>query len=184
MADVAGDLLSAFRRATRPTGGARRAGVLVAAVLALVLAGCGGAPGTRPAADAPPLAFTATTLTGDRLDVATLGGTPVALWFWAPWCTICRAEAPDVATVAAQYQGRVRLIGVPGRGDVPAMQAFVAETGTGGFTHLVDADGALWSRFGVVAQPTFVFVDRSGRTSTVTGSLDADGLRRALDKLV
>jgi len=42
------------------------------------------------------------------------------------------------------------------------MRAFVSETGTGAFTHVVDADGALWTRFGVVSQPAFVFVDSSG----------------------
>lgn len=166
-----------------PTG-LRRAGMVLVTVVALAVAGCSAAPGAGSAGGAAPLDFTASTLAGDRLDVAALGGTPVAFWFWAPWCTICRAEASDVAAVAAQYQGHVRVLGVPGRGDVTAMQAFVTETGTGGFTHLVDADGALWSRFGIVTQPAFVFVDRSGHARAVAGSLDADTLRRALDGLL
>ncbi len=129
------------------------------------------------------LAFTATTLDGTALDVSTLKGTPVALWFWAPWCTICRAEAPDVARVAAEFDGRVRLIGIPGRGEVDAMRGFVGDTGTGAITHVVDADGALWSRFGVVAQPAFVFVDRSGAARSFSGPMDAAELRTALGEL-
>ena len=129
------------------------------------------------------LAFTGTTLDGTTLDVSTLKGTPVALWFWAPWCTVCRAEAPDVARVAAEFDGRVRLIGIPGRGEVGAMHGFVGDTGTGAITHVVDADGALWSRFGVVAQPAFVFVDRSGAARSFAGPMDAAELRAALGEL-
>lgn len=145
-----------------------------------------GAGSTRTAPGATATAaldFSGTTLDGARLDAATLAGTPVVLWFWAPWCTICRAEAPDVAKVAAAYEGRVTMLGVPGRGEVDAMRAFVSETGTGAFTHVADTDGALWNRFGVVTQPAFVFVDRSGVAETVVGPLGADDLRAAVDKL-
>lgn len=174
---------------------AGRGGVLAAfAVLALTAAACSspsgtsfagaGSTGTAPGATATAaLDFSGTTLDGARLDAATLAGTPVVLWFWAPWCTICRAEAPDVAKVATAYEGRVTMLGVPGRGEVDAMRAFVSETGTGAFTHVADIDGALWNRFGVVTQPAFVFVDRAGAAETVVGPLGADDLRAAVDKL-
>lgn len=163
--------------------------VVVALLVAAVLTACSGASPTvvgSPAVGATatdPLGFSGTTLDGTTLDAATLNGTPVVLWFWAPWCTICRAEAPDVSAVAAQYQGRVRVIGIPGRGEVGEMKAFVSETGTAGFTHVEDVDGALWNRFGVVAQPAFVFVDRAGQAQTYAGSLDAAELRTVFDRL-
>ncbi len=123
------------------------------------------------------LDFTGTTLDGSTLDAATLDGTPVALWFWAPWCTICRAEAPDLAQISAEFEGRVRVLGVPGRGEVDAMRGFVSATGTDAITHVADVDGTLWTRFGVVSQPSFVFVDRSGAAQSYAGSLDAEQLR-------
>lgn len=83
-----------------------------------------------------------------------------------------------MAAVAAEFDGRVRFLGVPGRGDVAEMRAFVTETGTGGLTHLVDADGSLWARFGVVVQPAFAFVGGDGTVQTHTGGLAADELRR------
>jgi hypothetical protein len=89
-----------------------------------------------------------------------------------------------VAAVAAEYEGRVTFLGIPGRGDVPEMQEFVADTGTGGLTHAVDADGALWQRFGVVAQPAFAFVDADGTVETFRGSLDPESLRQAADGLL
>jgi thiol-disulfide isomerase/thioredoxin len=167
-------------------------GSAVAAVL--VLAGCaapgevrpGAADGAEVSAATPsPLDFVAQTVDGATFEAADVAGRPVVLWFWAPWCTICRAEAPDVAEVAAGLDGRVEFVGVAGRGPVEDMARFVDQTATGGFVHLADVDGALWRRFGVVAQPTFVFVAASGATTSFAGSLGADELRaRALDLVV
>ena len=75
------------------------------------------------------------------------------------------------------------VLGVPGRGEVDAMQAFVSDTGVGTITHVADTDGTLWNRFGVVSQPAFVFVDRSGAATSFAGSLGVDGLRAAVDEL-
>lgn len=177
---------------------ARRGGLIMLACLSVVLTACSSATtpgqangGSTGAGQAGPavtsgqaLEFSGTTLDGDSLDVSTLAGTPVVLWFWAPWCTICRAEAPDVAEVAAEFDGQVTVLGVPGRGEVDAMRAFVSDTGTEAFTHVVDSDGSLWTRFGVVSQPSFVFVDGSGATTSFSGSLGADDLRAALSDLV
>lgn len=89
-----------------------------------------------------------------------------------------------MAAVAAEYQDRVRFLGVPGRGSVAEMRQFVADTGTGELTHVVDDDGALWQRFGVVSQPAFAFVRADGSVSTFAGGLDEDGLREAADDLL
>lgn len=161
----------------------RLALLLVGAVLVLV--GCANGPTAQstPAGTADALAFTGTTLGGAELDAATLSGQPVALWFWAPWCTICRAEAPDVAAIAAEFDGRVTFLGIPGRGPEDDMRQFVDETGTAGFEHVVDADGSLWQRFGVVSQPSFVFVDGDGTAETFAGSLPADALREMVSSL-
>jgi len=77
-------------------GRSGRRGALVAfIVLALAMLACGPAPGgsgqAAPAArsSAAPVAgaldFSGTTLDGVTLDAATLAGTPVVAWFWAPW---------------------------------------------------------------------------------------------------
>jgi thiol-disulfide isomerase/thioredoxin len=99
------------------------------------------------------------------------------LWFWAPWCTICRVEGPDVAAVAAELQGDVTFLGVPRRGAADAMRSFVDDTGTAALQHLVDVDGTLWQRFRVVNQPSFAFVGPDGSVELFAGALGADGLR-------
>ena len=136
-----------------------------------------------PAAGAAGLELEGRTLDGAPWEAGELAGRPAVLWFWAPWCTICRVEAPEVAQVAAEYAGQVAVIGVAGRGDVASMRQFVADTGTGSFPHLVDAEGRLWNRFDVVSQPAFVFVDRAGDVETFAGSLGGEDLRAIVDDL-
>lgn len=186
---VAGRKRTASRlRPARPWGP-----VVLSVLLALlVLAGCaskdqpagsGVAPTTglsSPLANIGPLPAT---LGGDRLDPTSLAGKPVVLWFWAPWCPVCRSEGPSIAKVAAQYTGRVRFIGVAGEGTVAAMRAFVKETRTGGLTQLADVNGTIWRDYGVSVQPALAFITADGTADLRIGSLDERTLRARVAEL-
>lgn len=161
---------------------------IVVACALLVLTACSGGgtsggdgSGTSSAGEA---SFTGTTLEGVSFDSSVLAGKPAVLWFWAPWCTVCRAEAPDVAAVAEEFADEVSFVGIPGRGEVGPMRQFVDDTGTGGFQHVSDVDGALWQQFGVVSQPSFVFIDGSGHTELVPSGLSGNDLRRMTQSLL
>lgn len=166
--------------------GKRMRGLVLACGLLLgLLVGCGSgaaAPAQPPAAPAQPPAttFTAQTLSGDTFDAAAaFAEQPTVLWFWAPWCVICRAEAPEVLAVAAELDGEVAFVGVAGRGEEAAMRDFVADTRTAGLDHVVDQDGSIWSGFGVVSQPAFAFVDADGVVEVFNGSMPPADLRAA-----
>nr|WP_040692314.1 redoxin domain-containing protein [Nocardiopsis lucentensis] len=120
--------------------------------------------------------FETRTLDGDALGGEELRGEPVVLWFWAPWCVVCRSEAPGVLEAADRFDGQVEFVGVAGRGEVDEMQRFTADTSTDGLTHIVDEDGAVWSGFGVASQPAFAFLRPDGTFTTVTGTLAEDDL--------
>lgn len=186
-----------------------RAGFLAASA-GLLLAACGkggntgldspsAAPGTTPdagSASTAPSASTpkgsvvpvplvgASTIDGAGFDANTLAGRPTVAWFWAPWCVVCRGEAPDVAAIAAQYADRVNFIGVAGRGEAAEMRDFVSETGTGALTHLDDSSGVIWAAYEIYAQPAFAFITDDGRQETFTGALGADDLAQVIEQLL
>jgi thiol-disulfide isomerase/thioredoxin len=177
---------------------------------ALLLAACGGAsessePVAAPAPAAAPAAaaadggatsggdastaaafsqvFASATAIDQPFDGASLAGTDAVVWFWAPWCTVCRAEAPDVNEIVERYGDRVTFVGVGGRGAIDEMQAFIDDTETVGLPHVADLDGAIWQAFGVYAQPAFAFIDDDGTIDVFVGGLGEDALADRLDDL-
>lgn len=136
---------------------------------------------TVPAA----LDFTAPTVDGGTFDGASIAGTDAVLYFWAPWCTICRREAPALPGLASEFSGQATFYGVAGLSpDVAAMQGFVADTGTGDLTHIADTEGSVYSGFGVTSQTTFAFIDDSGQIDVVPGPLTEDEVRERTRALV
>ena len=128
---------------------------------------------------------TSTTLADSAaFDGASLAAGDSVVWFWAPWCTSCRSEAPEVAEVAERYASQVNLIGVPGRGELDEMVDFVDDTGTGSLTHVPDLNGDIWSTFGVYGQPAFAFIDDDGSVEVFIGGLGGDALAERIDQLI
>jgi thiol-disulfide isomerase/thioredoxin len=109
------------------------------------------------------LQFTGTTVDGKPFDAKTLAGKPTVLWFWAPWCPKCRAQAAETAKVAADYQGKANVVGVAGLDTNAAMKDFVSETKTDGFPHLSDEAGDVWKRFEITEQSHYVILDKNGK---------------------
>jgi len=166
------------------------------ALAAGTLTGCGRA--TTPAAldqaaDSAPAAntagatpsllrFTGRTLAGAQFAGGDLAGKPTVLWFWAPWCSTCAGQAPTVDNAATKYAGKVNVVGVAGLGNTKAMREFVTDTEIGDLTQLNDSAGAIWRRFGIVQQSTYVLLDAHGKV-THRGWLDSQDFDRAVGKL-
>lgn len=180
----------------------------IAAAIALLAAACGGGGGDTAstdtgstetdsadsatadagspdatAAETAPLEFTATALSGDSISGEDLKGADTVLWFWAPWCTSCRAEAPDVVEAAAEFAGSVEVVGVPGRGGVDEIEDYVSDTGTESLRHIIDEDGAIWRDFGIIGQPAFAFVNDDGTAEVFVGGLGHDALVERMNEL-
>ena len=117
------------------------------------------------------LQFTGTTLSGAAFNGASLRGKPVVMFFWAPWCPFSNAGAPAVGQVAAANP-KVTFLGIAGRSDAGAMQAFVSKYNLN-FTNLNDADGSLWARFNVPWQPAYLFYRPDGASTFVNNPTEA-----------
>lgn len=138
------------------------------------------APGAVPDA----LRFTGTTVDGKPFDGATLAGKPTVLWFWAPWCPKCKAQGPETAKVAADFTGKVNVVGVAGLDKPAAMKDFISSTKVDAFPNLSDEPGDIWKKFEITEQSTYVVLDRDGKT-VFTGNLPAGkGLADKVAKLV
>lgn len=120
------------------------------------------------------LRFRAKTIEGETFEGRDLFGAPAVLWFWAPWCPTCQAEAPTIAE-AARIDG-VRFLGVAALDEVPAMREFVDRYGLGTFAHLADTSGEVWRLFGVEYQPAYAFVTPAGEVEVETELLEPEEL--------
>jgi thiol-disulfide isomerase/thioredoxin len=139
-------------------------------------------PAPKPKKHVPEeLRFTAKTVDGKNFRGASLAGKPAMLWFWAPWCSNCQAEAPDIAE-AAKTSG-VQFVGVAAQDQVSAMQDFVDRFGLGTFPHIADTDAAIWKRFGVTYQPAYAFVSSKGHVEVEKDILDKGELLARVDAL-
>lgn len=113
------------------------------------------------------LQFEATTLDGAAFDGSSLVGKPTVLWFWAPWCTTCIGQIPQVEALAAQYAGEANVVGVGGLDSDSAIEDFAADLD--GLTSLVDDEGAIWQRFEIIEQSSFVILDADGQEVARSG---------------
>lgn len=77
--------------------------------------------------------------------------------------------------VQQRYGDQVRFIGMPGLSGAESMARFVDQTGTDAFPHIPDETGALWERFDVRQQRTYIFINDDGTARMGSyGQLEAD----------
>lgn len=125
--------------------------------------------------------FSAETIDGGAFFGEDRVGENTVYWFWTPWCTVCRGEAPEVAAAASLHADDVTFVGVAAHGNRTEMQAFIAQTGVDQFVHLNDPSASIWGHFGVSSQPSFVFVDSDGLATRSVGALSPEALDREIE---
>ena len=157
--------------------------LLTAAVLVGVVGGlaafelASGGPGSRAGEPAP--ALPGRVLVPPKATLASLRGEPVAINFWASWCTPCRREAPELEQLHRAPHSPGQVVGVNWRDGLSAARAFVRDHRLT-FPNLRDPDGDVGRAYGIVGLPTTVILDSRGRIASVlNGPQTGAMLRRA-----
>jgi thiol-disulfide isomerase/thioredoxin len=157
--------------------GFRFVGGLLLVMLGLVGCSGGGSAGTLAAkgdgvlAVLPaekrkePIDLVGTTLTGARLDLATLRGKPVVLNIWGSWCAPCRTEAPELRTAATELADQAAFVGIATRDDKAEALAYERRFKIT-YPSLLDEGDLLLALRGAVAAaapPVTLILDAKGR---------------------
>lgn len=151
---------------SEPTRGQRLPLPALLCVWALAVAAIACAPmpeGPPQVGDLAP-DFSAPTLDGDTVSLASLRGSVVMLNVWATWCTPCRWETPFLQSLhEAHFSDGLRLVGLSvdaaGAGD--DVRTFVEESGVD-YQILLDPTGSVMDRYGVLGLPASFIIDREG----------------------
>ena len=185
-------------------------GVMALAVLAFLLAACGGGSGdaeeqmpsisTGTEIDmsaekdlAPNFTFTLyqgeDKLGASELDLAQLRDKPVVLNFWAGLCPPCRAEMPDLQAFYDQFKDRATLIGIDlgrftGLGSEQDARDLLQDldiTYPAGFTN----DAGVVGDFRILGMPTTIFIRADGTIfKKWSGALNEDVLAKQTNAML
>ena len=134
----------------------------VAAALALVPA----AALAIPQAGKPAPAFSLPSPNGKPVSLESLKGKPVYVNFFASWCGPCNTEAPSIGKLRAQYAKRgLQVLGIDELDPGQAL-AFQKKYANPYGLVAIDDDGAIGKKYGAIAMPVHVFIDRRGVVKT------------------
>lgn len=113
-----------------------------------------------------PLAFPPTTMakaiSDTEFDAEVLKATvPVLVDFWAPWCGPCKTMLPIVEELAAEYEGKAKIVKIN-----------------------VDENIEVPGKFGVMSIPTFIFFKGGEAVKTFVGTKSKEDVKKELDALL
>lgn len=89
------------------------------------------------------------------------GKIPVIIDFYATWCNPCRMLAPLLEKLAAEYEGRVKVLKVD-----------------------VDKNQALAAAANIRSIPTLFFIDKEGNIERCVGGMSYPDLARRAESLL
>jgi thiol-disulfide isomerase/thioredoxin len=129
--------------------------------------------------------LSSTTLDGARFDLAAQRGHVVIIDFFASWCGPCRAQQPELNTLASRYASRgVVVVGVDFREGEAESRSYLRGNAVP-YPGVRDPDGSVAAAFAVAAPPTTVIIDAAGKVAaSYFGGVRAGDLGPVIDRLL
>jgi thiol-disulfide isomerase/thioredoxin len=167
-----------------------RRALIVAVLAGMVLTAC--ADGNRAPADGDRssllptdrLALPRFDLTRFQALLAELRGTPVVVNIWGSWCPPCTDEAPELASVSREFEGRVQFVGVDILDARGPARDFIRRFDWP-YPSVFDPTGAIRDGLGYLGQPVTLLYDRDGGLAFVwQGTITSDLLRPEIRKVL
>lgn len=142
-------------------------------------------PDAAPRLDATAPDLTWVTPDGSATQLSALRGHAVVITFWATWCVPCRQEMPTLDRIASSEPG-LTILAVDLQEDSDSVRAFFERYRIRSLVPIIDPNGQIFRRYGVVSLPTTVFVDRHGviRQLEVGGPISESRLRADVAKVI
>jgi thiol-disulfide isomerase/thioredoxin len=133
------------------------------------VAGDGSVVEVAPSDRGAPVEVRGTSAELQPVDLTAWRGDVVVLNVWYAACGPCRAEAPDLQAISADYAAKgVHFVGLNTRDDAQTAQAFQRRFEIG-YPSILDGDGAaivaLRGEVSPQAVPTTLVIDRQGRVA-------------------
>jgi thiol-disulfide isomerase/thioredoxin len=169
-----------------------RRGLATALALSVLMVACSG--DSRPSSSGSPPQASLLPTTPEALPEFTperfrgllrqLQGTPVVVNFWGSWCGPCYEEAPEIARVARDFEGRVQFIGVDINDQLTPAREFIREFGWT-FPSVFDPANEILGSLGLLGAPVTIVYDASGeRVFEWVGPVTERQLTDELNKLL
>jgi cytochrome c biogenesis protein CcmG/thiol:disulfide interchange protein DsbE len=140
---------------------------------------------TKASQRSPATPFSATTIAGQKVSLASLRGKPAVINFFAAWCDPCKREARDFARLDRHYGKRISLVSVAVRTTSRTnLNAFLR---TYGMTWPViwDRNGTITSEYAGMGQPITYLLDGQGRVVyRIIGETTERRIASVLDQLL
>lgn len=111
----------------------------------------------------PAPAVAAPRLGGEAFDLAALKGRPVLLYFFAPWCSVCKVSASNAAWIRKWLPSTLEVAAVAlDYENEESVATFVRDAGIEALPVVKGTDD-IRDRYKVNAYPTYYVIDADGR---------------------
>lgn len=153
--------------------------IIVALVLALVAAACGGS------GDVGTVGVLPATTPDELQQLISQTEQPLVLNVWASWCIPCRSEAALVRAAHEAFGTEVRFVGLNVRDSQKGARAFLNEFDLDRFEHFFDQSGAAQGSLGAGGVPLTLFYEPGGKLSELHyGVIDDRTLALNIDEII